>query len=57
MTQLEGKDPGLKALESGGVCLMLPVMWVLVPSAPPLALEGASVVWESSAVRKCLYLG
>ena len=57
MTQLEGKDPGLKALESGGVCLMLPVMWVLVPSAPPLAPEGASVVWESSAVRKCLYLG
>ena len=57
MTQLEGKDPGLKALESGGVCLMLPVMWVLVPSAPPLAPEGASVMWESSAVRKCLYLG
>ena len=57
MTQLEGKDPGLKALESGGACFMVPVMWVLVPSAPPLAPEGASVVWDSSAVRKCLYLG
>ena len=57
MTQLEGKDPGLRALESGGACIMVPVMWVLVPSAPPWAPEGDSAVWNSSAVRKRLYLG
>lgn len=57
MTQIEGKDPGLKALESGGACFMVPVMWVLVPSAPPRAPDGDSAVWNSSAVRKHLYLG
>ena len=57
MIQLGGKELGLKPLESGGARLVVIVTWVLVPSAPPLAPEGAAAMWDGSAVKKDLYLG